>query len=320
VALISRAIPCTGSGHKCNTNEGYVVSPDKATICGVIVTHHPDQEFHSRLQRLMSQVANVAVVDNGSSESCVKQIRELADQGDVHLILNQTNEGIARALNQGVEWAMDQGCNWVLTLDQDTCITGDFLQRLTSAYFEFPDRERLAVIGSNYVDPVRKTEFVSSNGQSQSSWKEVKTVITSGSLVSLSVFRTIGQFREELFIDCVDFEYCLRARDRGFRVILVPQATMSHPIGAVTLHKLPWKTTGTGNYPPIRWYYMTRNQLILAREFLWKEPGWTLSMLFRQFKSVILMCLFEKATGQKIKYIAMGLVDGVALNFGRKLT
>ena len=296
------------------------VPPAPEAICCVIVTHHPDSGFFNRAERITKQVAKLVIVDNGSSEDAVHHFCDIASKLNAHLILNKRNEGIAKALNQGVRWAEARGFEWALTLDQDSLVANDIVERLSGVYKEYPEREKLAVIGSNYTDPVMGRPFLMSERNDRSSWHEVKTTITSGSLLSLFAFREIGPFREEFFIDCVDFEYCLRARSRGLRIIMARKPLMGHPIGAVTLHNLPWKMTATSNHSPVRRYYMTRNQLVLAREYLGKEPIWTTSTLCSHFKGTILMCLFEKDILRKVKWTAMGVLDGLFSNFNRKLT
>jgi rhamnosyltransferase len=303
----------------CRAGDGSLVSPSMATICGVIVTYRPDSEFFSRAQRLSRQLAKVVAVDNGSSESSVGELRELADKENLHLILNHRNEGVARALNQGAEWATAHGFDWILTLDQDTLVEHDMVESLCAVYHTFPDQTKLAMIGSNYTDSVLRTPFLTANGDNDRSWLEVKTTITSGSLIPLSAYSIIGPFREELFIDCVDFEYCLRARSMGFRVIMTRKPLMQHGIGNVTMHDLPWKTTTTSNHSPARRYFMTRNQLVLAREYLWSEPIWTAAMLYTHLKATILMFFFEKDVLHKLRFTGMGVWDGLLSNFKRNL-
>lgn len=303
----------------CQSEDESEVSPSKATICGVIVTYQPDPEFCIRAQRLITQVAQVVIVDNGSSELCVGQLREFTNKRNVHLILNRRNEGVARALNQGAEWAATRGFGWILTLDQDTLVEQNMVESLCVVYHALPDQTKLALIGSNYTDSVIRRPYLTSSEDNDCSWLEVKTTITSGSLICLSAYRKIGAFREELFIDCVDFEYCLRARSIGFHVVMTRKPLMQHGIGNVTMHHLPWKTTTTSNHSPVRRYYMMRNQLVLAREYLWSDPAWTLSMLYRHLKAIILMCLFEKRVTRKLKFIALGALDGLCSNFKRHL-
>lgn len=308
-----------GTSRNCRADDECLASPSMATICGVIVTYQPDLEFSSRAQRLITQVAQVVVVDNGSSESRVGQLREFADKRNVSLILNHSNEGVARALNQGAEWATAQGYGWILTLDQDTLVEQDMVESLCAVYRTFPDKRKLAMIGSNYTDTATRRPFLTSSGDDDCSWLEVKTTITSGSLIPLSTYRMMGPFREELFIDCVDFEYCLRAHSMGFHVLMTRRPLMQHGIGNATMHNLPWKTTRTSNHSPTRRYFMTRNQLVLAKKYFSTEPIWTVSMLYRHFKATILMCFFEKDILRKLKFTAIGVLDGLFSNFKRNL-
>ena len=94
---------------------------------------------------------------------------------------------------------------------------------------------------------------------------------------------------------------------------------MQHAIGATTMHRLPWKMTGTSNHAPLRRYYMTRNRVVLLREYLFKEPAWVLRTAFAHLKSTILLCLFEQNKLPKLRYTAIGLLDGIFCNFGRRL-
>ena len=165
---------------------------------------------------------------------------------------------------------------------------------------QFPQKDKLAVIGSNYLDPTLVRPFLEFDSQEARSWQEVKTTITSGSLVSLPAFGTIGPFREELFIDGIDFDYCLRARSLGFEIIITCKPLMQHGIGAATRHRLPWKTTGTSNHLAIRRYYMSRNQLVLVREYFWKEPAWATLTLYRRLKDLILLCFFREGRPAQI--------------------
>jgi rhamnosyltransferase len=292
--------------------------PDKKNICAVFVTFHPDDGLASRVERIARQVETVVIVDNHSGEPSAHQLRDLCSTVGASLIENTANHGIATALNQAALWAKQRGYEWLLTLDQDTVVADDMVAALMGVYETFPEQEMLAIIGSNYKDAKSGTLFVPSRLDNHYSWQETKTVITSGSLCSLAVYSVIGPFREDFFIDCVDFEYCLRARSRGFRIVLALKPLMEHSIGATSIHRLPWKTTGTSNHPPLRRYYMARNHLTLLREYVFTEPAWVCSSLYSFLKSTILMCLFEEEKMPKLKYSATGVVEGLFSTFTRR--
>lgn len=296
--------------------------PVSRAVCAVIVTYYPDSGLVNRIERVTKQVAQIVIVDNGSSEQHIEQIRKIADRWAIHLILNASNEGIARALNAGAQWAALQGYRWILTLDQDTAVGSDMMDSMGEAFrgCHFPDR--LAVIGSNYRHKVTGRVLSEMIGSKRSSEGEITTVLTSGSLISVDAFEAIGGFRDEFFIDCVDHEYCLRARAYGFHVVMTSKPVMEHGIGHLTEHRLLWKTVGTSNHSPARQYFMTRNTLILAQEYIGKEPGWVLSYLWSWCKSIMRVCLFEEERIAKIKQIIRGCVDGVLkrTNLNRRLS
>jgi rhamnosyltransferase len=286
--------------------------PTTQTVCAVVVTYHPDSGLLRRVEKVTQQVAQMVIVDNGSPASFIGQIVEVSDKLGIHLILNASNEGVARALNTGAQWAASRGFRWVLTLDQDTAVAPDMIDSLAEAFRCYPLQERLAVIGSNYRDKV--TGRVLSDdviGPNSSPGREMITVLTSGSLVSVDAFQAIGGFREDFFVDCVDHEYCLRARANGFRVLMTSKPVMEHGIGYLREHRLLWKRVGTSNHSPLRQYFMTRNTLILAREYIGKEPRWVFVSLWAWVKSIALVLLFEEERIPKIENIIRGCIDGV---------
>ena len=297
--------PCSGA------IERPLPAPISRAVCAVIVTYYPDLGLVDRIERVAKQVAQIVIVDNGSSEAHIEQIRKIANRCPLYLILNASNVGIARALNAGAQWAASQGYRWILTLDQDTLVSSDMIDSMGEAFrgCQFPDR--LAVIGSNYRDKVTGRVLSEVLGSKSSSDAEITTVLTSGSLISIDAFEVIGGFRDEFFIDCVDHEYCLNARAHGFHVVLTSKPVMEHGIGHTTEHRLLWKKVATSNHSPVRQYFITRNTLIMAQDYIRDEPRWVLRYLWAWLKSIVRMCLFEEERIAKMKQIVRGFHDGV---------
>jgi len=292
--------------------------PTKETVCAVVVTFHPDSGLTERVEKIARQVSQILIVDNASGALAREQLRTLCCSLGLALIENSENRGIAAALNQGAHWAAGHSYEWMLTLDQDSIVADDMVETLLDVYEKFPAKKRLGAIGSNYVDRNSSRNFLPRGGSG--CWHEVKTLITSGSLIPLSAYALNGPFREEFFVDCVDLEYCLRARSRKLKLIIARKTLMQHAVGAATMHRLPWKMTGTSNHSPMRRYYLGRNLLVLAREYLLREPIWVFSATYSLFKSAILMVFFENDRACKLKHMAMGVVDGLFGNFGRKVS
>lgn len=299
-----------------NLRFGAAISPQRENSCAVIITYHPDEGLSDRLRRIVGQVSVIVIIDNASTESIRHRLRDLANEYSAELVFNSCNEGISRALNQGAEWALANGYSWILTLDQDSSVEPDMMECLCQVYRNSPFQSEIAVIGSNYEGRTRDPR----ESSRCSFGKETSTVISSGSLISLRAFGAIGGFRDDLFIDSVDLEYCLRARSRGFRVMIACKALMSHSIGHASSHRLGWKVTRTSNHSPSRQYFMTRNILIVARQYMLREPKWVLKALSSRVKGILLVCLFEKDRRDKLRLSLIGALDGIQGKTGNRLS
>lgn len=292
---------------------------EKNRVLAIVVTYQPDESFAARFVHLAGQVGGVLIVDNNSGGEAVSMLYQTADRLNMQLVRNSENLGLASALNVGIRHAIASGYDWALLFDQDSAPGDQVFEGLRDAYEQFPSRKRLAVIGSNYrMRNTGKLQFPES-ATTNCVWSERRAVITSGSLVSLSAYRTLGPFRDEYFIDCVDHEYCLRARSKGFEIIATRKPLMVHGIGRPTVHRLPWRTIEVSNHAKIRRYYMIRNHIDMAKKYVLREPAWVLGSLWTRFKSILLLCLFETDRLAKIKYSMLGLIDGFYSKFDRKL-
>ena len=285
-------------------------------VCAVVVTYFPDSNFSERIRRIAEQVGKVIIVDNGSDIETNEVLNKLSLQSKVQLILNAENLGVATALNQGVRRAQKNGFRWVLLFDQDTVPEKIMTEELLSVYTDFPRQEKLAIVGSNYYNAYNHCLLYTMDIDS-CRWVERKTVITSGSLLSLRAFDTIGPFRDEFFIDHLDDEYCLRARAKGYYVIIASKPIMEHRLGQVEMHRLLWRKTGTSNHSALRRYYMTRNHILLAKEYILSDPSWVLVTLYSRIKSIILLILFEKSRGTKFRNVILGIWHGVLGKTGK---
>ncbi len=280
----------------------------------IIVTYHPNQDFPHRLKRILHQVSMVLIVDNASNQKAKQMLYKEADRNNnVEIIENNKNYGIAKALNQGMQWIKKKGYHWALTLDQDTVPSVDQVMRLIDAYASaFSRYENIAIVGSNYCDiNDNKLNKVRYNQKNAIIWKERKTVITSGSLISMVAFEKIGPFREDFFMDHVDHEYCLRARSKGFKIIVALKAIMEHSIGEQSEHRLIFLKIKISNHSAKRNYYRSRNGILLMREYIIKEPVFMLKMFIIKLRTIFFICIFEKEKLKKLEYIIRGYRDGI---------
>ena len=60
---------------------------------------------------------------------------------------------------------------------------------------------------------------------------EVREVMLSGMIIPVSIFEEVGKFREDFFMDLIDFEWCWRARFFGFKIFQSKKALAYHSLG-----------------------------------------------------------------------------------------
>lgn len=280
-------------------------APTPQNTCAVVVAYHPDAGFRDRLERVRAQFPLVIVVDNASRPPAMP-----GGGARVHLIANPSNLGVAAALNQGVEAALRKGFEWVVTLDQDTIPASDMLATLLDVYRESGGGN--VMIGSNYRDAHKGRDFI----RCTAGFRERRTLITSGTLVSLAQFRAIGLFREDYFIDSVDHEFCLRARAHGFRLLIGCRPVMSHSIGAHVENAGRLRRFLSFDHPPVRKYFIARNTIATVRSYFLREPLWSMRQGARLLADFASILLFESGKSKKMKAFLVGAAHGAAGKLG----
>lgn len=265
------------------------------------MTFHPDERFYERLQRISEAFTSIVVIDNGSGEA-FKQSLQLRLLPSIAVIQNTRNLGLAKALNQGLAFAIRKQFAWVCTFDQDSLIDPALLVALTNLFHQATLKPMM--IGCNYWHSSLNRPLLPP--LTAKPYYERKTLISSGTLISLTLPQTIGYFREDYFIDSVDHEYSLRARQHGHRLLISSQVLMHHSIGRtetyqrVRIFRIP-------EHSPIRKYYITRNSLTTAFHYFQYEPMWGLKQLGRLGVELLAILIYEQQKREKIAAMRLGI-------------
>ena len=288
-----------------NCMEFYV--PD---VCAVIVTYHPDELIADRVNTLLQQAGHVIIVDNGSGSAEIEYLKLVLVRNRVTFLHNETNLGLAAALNRGIREAKDRGYNWLVLLDQDSTPDENMVRELYQHFLAARDLCPVALIGANFR-VANIANFANSPVAKGINWQEVEVVITSGMFMPLSTVERLGPFRELFFVDLVDYDFCLRARTRGMKILMVTVPIMSHMVGATEAKRFLGRVVWPTNHSAFRRYLMTRNTLILLREYGLKEPIWARRWARAIIMTSIKAILLEEHRLEKFKEISRGVVDGI---------
>jgi rhamnosyltransferase len=287
-----------------------------AKVCAVVVTYRPRLEsLAAALDSVQVQVQALVVVDNASPDAAALAA-VIAGRGAT-LLGQDSNVGLARAQNIGIEWAREHGFSHVLILDQDSVPAPDMAQQLLAALQRTGARRRVAAAGPRFHDPRegRDYPFISVGfPRSTKLWcdagnPDIETdfLISSGSLIPLAVIDEIGTMDEGLFIDNVDMEWSFRARSKGFVLLGVCGAVMTHELGDDRQSLLGYAQVVHG---PVRLYYIMRNRVLLYR-LPYTPRIWIAQDLLRLPVKFLIFSVLVAPRLRNTRYMLRGLWDAL---------
>jgi len=191
----------------------------------------------------------VVVVDNGSVDGTSEALAERFGNA-ITVLRNEVNIGYAGGNNVGIRWAMERGSAFVCLVNNDAEVDPDYLQSMvTGAEAD----SAIAALGCRNVqleDPSRLWGaygvltygpfIVRMEGQGsadRASWhttRDVDWVIGNGSLWRCAAIADVGMLDEALFAYHDDVDWCVRFRERGYRVVYAGHISILHRGGGTS--------------------------------------------------------------------------------------
>lgn len=170
------------------------------------ILYHPPLYFYDQLDLFISEGYEIYIYDN-TPNSEIKNNSYYGKKG-VNIYGNGENVGIAFALNVICQQAYTDGFSHLLFLDQDTILSRKTIEYISNFYGNFISGKL-----SNYAVVCFSGEVSNFSGVS-----DVKFAINSGSLFDLKILKMNAWHNKKYFVDLVDYEYCIRARENNFRI------------------------------------------------------------------------------------------------------
>lgn len=226
----------------------------------IILNWNGCQDTLELLDGLRGVQAEVLLVDNGSTDATVDEVRKRFPE--VRVLENGENLGYAGGNNRGIEYALARGAEVVGVLNNDTLADPKFLAPLVAAV---RSDERLAVspevrYASDPAVPWFRGGVVDSRiGRPVHADTDKTDFLTGCCLVAnATAWRMVGLFDERLFLIFEDNDWSWRARRCGVRLKVVDDS--------IVLHKVSRSFTGVA--ADIGTYYFSRNALVFAARHL----------------------------------------------------
>lgn len=267
-------------------NTGEYSSKD---ICAVVVSFNPKEIIIKNVEALLPQIGKCVVIENGSTEK--QFLKPLGNKETIVIKYLETNTGIAHALNEGLDFCVKNGYKLMLTMDQDTILSSNCVDKLLAAMIKY----KADSVGINWDVTIKKD-------------KEVNYLITSGNLVAVEAAKSIGGFDEKLFIDSVDFDFSLRLRDKGFKIVKVADAKAKHNLGEKQ------GNSGYVTHSANRYYYIYRNHFYLCHKHWKKHPVFIAKKNIALLIDLCRILIFDSDKNEKVKQLVNGRKEYKSMN------
>lgn len=228
-------------------------------VTAVIVTYRSVREIGRCLAALdaSGMPVSVVVVDNASGDGSA-DAAEAAGRGmDLRVVRNPTNTGFAKAVNQGIGLSTT---DLVLVLNPDCYVRPDTIGRVVH---EMQQRARIGMAGCLLLNP-DGTEQAGCRRYVPTPWRALIRVLRlhhlshlhprfngflmnneplpndpitleaiSGAFMLLrrEALADVGLLDEGYFMHCEDLDWCMRFRERSWRILFVPGTSAEHDKG-----------------------------------------------------------------------------------------
>jgi rhamnosyltransferase len=279
---------------------------------GVVVLYNPGKDLIKNIKNYIDDIEVLYVVDNTPNTDHSDMFK---DMKKVKYICNNKNLGVATGLNTGAENAIKDGCDWLLTMDQDSTFNNGDVKKMLEYINSLEKNEivqqisgfdikKLALVTPYHITLNRLAESKAITGIDRSI-----VVMTSGNIINLSIYKKLGGYKDWLFIDAVDFDYCLNIKKHKYEIVTLNYIKLKHNLGDITQCKFLGKTIFNLNYNHIRRYYIVRNRLYINKMYRKDFPWYCKIQLKLNFKDLLKIILFEENKWKKIKYTIKGYID-----------
>lgn len=265
-------------------------------VIAIIVSFNGGEKTLKTIDALLPQVDHIHVVDNGSDSFSLDLLDGIEDERISIRKLGE-NRGIGGALNAGLLKARQLDCSWVLTMDQDSIAAPDMVGCLIKTIVKNDD---VLCLSPNLI--------VHGDDKSPLKIGSVPYAITSGNMVNTEIYNRIGNYNEDYFIDCVDFDFSLRVRKAGFKIFKDPNAFLCHELGEKNYLPKLFKRYYT-LHSPLRRYYMFRNFLYLTKKYLFSDFKFIFKLFLSHLILFALLIFYDPKPAASVRMIFQGIWD-----------
>ena len=181
---------------------------------------------------------HIVVADNGSTDGTLEYLRSNCA---ITVLSNGSNLGFARGNNRAI-LASDSASDLVLLNNDTEIYQPDWIDKMQALAYSAPD---IGVVGCRLVRPEGTLQHAGTVMPIETFWgqqlgggekdinqynddRDVEGVVFACVYIKREVLARIGLLSEDYFSYFEDTDYCLRAREQGYRVVCCGSVTVVH--------------------------------------------------------------------------------------------
>lgn len=231
-------------------------------IAGVVILYNPNKDILKNIKSYSGDLDKLYVHDNSAQRNLDIE-QEIYEMPNTEYYFEGENKGLCIPFNRYYKKAIEEGIDWFITFDQDSIAGKDMISEMKRfANSELCD-EKIGIIAP-MIDDSNQDSI-----QQDTCYTYVDRVIQSGAMHRLDMMKNVGDYDENLFIDEVDFEYCVRCRGKGYSIIKLNQTVLMHDCQDTDIERkfVDGKMVYINKYSPLRYYYRYRNALYCYEKY-----------------------------------------------------
>lgn len=230
-------------------------------VAVVVLAHnnYPDtSECIASLRELNYQPLRVILVDNGSTDGTAQ--RAHTDFPSLTIVETGRNLGVAGGFNRGIVRALDEEAEAIFILNNDTVVAPSFVSALVNVYgasdscgmlmpkiLYYDEPERIWSVGARYrrFPPAIVMRGLDEPDDGRfDQVEEIAFAPTCGLMIPRQTFHQVGMLDDGYFFFFDDWDFSVRVRRAGKRILYVPEAVLFHKVS---------RTIQRQGRPPFYW-------------------------------------------------------------------
>lgn len=198
------------------------------------------------LQQVRYPNFDVIIVDNKSTNGSLEKLYRLKSD-NIQIVDSGKNGGFAFGNNIGIKIANEEGAEYVLLLNNDTIVTENFLDKLLECFL-YEENVGIATCRIMYNSERDKVWYAGGtidwnnlraihreiNGDVYRSKGMENVEFSSGCcmMISRECLKKIGGLPEDYFMYYEDLDYCVKAKEAGYKIVYNPEGVIYHCVSS----------------------------------------------------------------------------------------